>query len=78
MRCLSILWNFKYLVARLSNSNSISNLGISFRGSTVEQLPEALNIIYYPFSFRGSVRKHDFLNVFGFKYSVRKLPDVKS
>ena len=66
MRFLSRLWNFKYLVARLSNSNSISNLGISFRGSTGEQLPEAISMIYYPFSFRGSVRKQEFVNVFGF------------
>ena len=66
MRCLSKLWNFKYLVAQLSNSNSISNLGISFRGSTGEQLPEAPSMLYYPFSFRESVRKHEFMNVFGF------------
>ena len=59
MRFLSRLWNFKYVVAQLSNSNSILNLGISFRGSTGVQQPEALSMIYYPCSFRGSVRKQN-------------------
>ena len=39
---------------------AISNLGISFRGSLGKQLPETHYMISCPFSFRGSVRNHEF------------------
>ena len=42
-----------------SSAPAISNLGISFRGGLGKQLPETHNMIYYPCSFRGSVRKHE-------------------
>ena len=43
-----------------SRALASSKLGISFRESLGKQLPKTHNMIYYLFSFRGIVKKHDF------------------